>query len=152
MALSEKLVEWLAGYDTGLSSLAILAWMERDVSIAAMLHNHLRHPSDPADLGRCIRLMDIEPSYRQRIGEMAAVSPQWARLAAHWSELEALYYKADHQGRAEACYQMMRALIDGKTEEEIARIMWETENAEEMRRRRYIADTEHLYNHSAKGK
>lgn len=146
MTLSAKLVNWLAGYDTGLSSLAILAYMERDTSMLAMLHNRLEYPRDPADLGRCIRLLDIEPSYRRRIGEMADVSPQWARLVAWWDELEKLYHETDYQGRAHQCYVMMQALIQGKSDEELERVMRDASNEVEEKRRRYIADTEHLYN------
>jgi hypothetical protein len=113
--VKQELVEWLAGRDTGLSSRALLAYMERDVVVAAMNGCFgLAYPHDPADLGRCVRLMDIEPSYRTRIMEMASVSPQWARLAAHWHELEALYREEvpEHRGSAPRTYARMRELLD----------------------------------------
>lgn len=115
--LSAKILNWLASYDTGMSSLSIVAWMECDLTVAAMNHNEMRHPLDPADLGRCIRLLDIEPSYRQRIGEMAGVSPQWCALVAHWDELEILYREEEPSGRAPKCYARMRELLDPLREE-----------------------------------
>lgn len=115
MALKESLYEWLAGRDTGLSSRAILAWMERDLTVASMNGNRFPYPEDPDDLGRCIRLLNIEPAYRERIAEMAAISPQWARLVDHWDELEKLYYDEvpNHRGLAPRCYARMRELIGG---------------------------------------
>jgi hypothetical protein len=112
--MKQELVDWLSGYDTGLSSRALLAFMERDVTVAAMNRGFgMAYPHDPADLGRCIRLMDIEPSYRTRVLEMANVSPEWGRLAAHWTELEALYYAEapEHKGRAPRLYDRMQELI-----------------------------------------
>jgi hypothetical protein len=111
--MKPELLNWLASNDTGLSSRAILAHMMLDTTVAAMNGWRMEYPHDPADLGRCIRLMDIEPSFRARILEMGHYSPQWARLAAHWSELEALYHEEvpEHQGRAERTYCRMFELI-----------------------------------------
>ncbi len=118
MTLKPELLAWLGNYDTGLSSRAILAWMERDTTVAALDGNRMEYPRDPSDLGRCIRLLDIEPSYRGRMGEMAALSPQWARLVAHWAELEALYHAAETTGYALHCGLRMRALIEGEATDE----------------------------------
>lgn len=111
--MKAHLMNWLSSGDTGASSLALLAHMERDLVLTAMLRFGFAHPLDPSDLGRCIRLMDIEPSYRTRIGEMAAVSPQWAVLASHWSELETLYRSEvpEHKGRAPKTYARMWKLL-----------------------------------------
>lgn len=106
-----ELLEWLAGRDTGASSRALMAYMERDLTLFAAEGWRLAYPLDPDDLGRCIRLMDIEPSYRHRILEMASVSPQWARLAAHWSELETLYREEEPSGNAPRCFALMFLLI-----------------------------------------
>lgn len=110
--MNSNVIVWLMGRDTGLSSRTIVAFMERN-ELAMAMNQGAHHPLDPADLGRCIRLMDIEPSYRERIGEMAAVSPQWARLAAHWSELEGLYREEEPTGHAPKCYARMKEVIDG---------------------------------------
>jgi hypothetical protein len=116
MALKEHLLKWLAGRDTGLSSRFILAYMERDTTVSAMDGFEINYPHDPSDLGRCIRLMDIEPTYRTRIMEMAHLCPEWAAMASHWSELEALYREelAEDTGRAERTYYRMFELIHGK--------------------------------------
>ena len=109
--MNHNVLMWLGGPDTGQSSKAIVSWMERDVTLAATMGNRLEYPRDPADLGRCIRLMDIEPSYRARIREMADASPQWAALVFHWNELEALYREELPSGKAPKCYDLMQSLL-----------------------------------------
>lgn len=116
MAINENVLNWLASSDTGASSRSIVAWMERDKTVLAMNGNYLSHPWDPADLGRCIRLLDIEPSYRERIGEMAGASPVWARLVARWGDLERLYHEAEPSGQARECYDLMQELIRARDE------------------------------------
>ncbi len=109
--LTPNEITWLRSGDTGISSLTILATLEHDETIAAM--TYLDHPEDPADLGRCIRLLDAEPSLRERLGLMCFIGPEWAALVRNWSELEALYHEEAPSGRAPKCYARMRELIDG---------------------------------------
>lgn len=97
---------WLTSGDTGLSSIVLCAAM-----LGGDLHRD-DHPHDPADLGRCIRLLDRIPEWKPRIGEMAAVSMQWAALVSVWDELEALYRKEEPTGRAPRCYARMRELLE----------------------------------------
>jgi hypothetical protein len=74
---------WLAGNDCGMSSTAIchhMLGMKSDGS----------YPYDPADLGRCLRLLELFPEWKPRIGEMAKYSKGWERIAGKWDELAAL--------------------------------------------------------------
>ncbi len=57
--------EWIVSSDTGLSSRHIWAVM-MGVPI-----ERKSHPSDPSDLGRCLRLLAAVPQWRPRIGEMS---------------------------------------------------------------------------------
>lgn len=108
--------EWLIGHDTGISSVTIVAVMESDGLIAQ--YRRYGHPHDPADLGRCIRLLDIAPAwYRLNLHRMKQVSPQWSALVDHWSELETLYRQELPTGRAPKCYARMRELIDASVAE-----------------------------------
>lgn len=113
--ITQKLLEWLASDDTGLSSRAILAHLTGDPVVAAMNKYHWDYPRDPSDFGRCVRLLDIEPSFRACIGEMANICPEWAALATHWGELEALYSEelAEGTGKSPRLYKRMRELIEG---------------------------------------
>ena len=132
--MNQALLNWLASGDTGLSSRSILAHMEHDLSVYAMNRNEVHYPRDPADLGRCIRLMDIEPSFRVRIAEMGRYGPEWKALTEHWSELESLYCKNEDSGKAPECYLLMVELNHGK------KIADEVREGMAMRRQREIQD------------
>lgn len=74
---------WLAGGDSGMSSEAIvhhMLGMECDGS----------YPHDPADLGRCLRMLELFPEWKPRIAEMAVYSKAWKTLANRWDALSAL--------------------------------------------------------------
>jgi hypothetical protein len=80
MSKLTKIVKWATGRDTGLSSCAILSHMvtgECDGS----------YPYDPADLGRCLRLLDLFPEWEGRIGEMGVYGPVWRRYAKSWAQM-----------------------------------------------------------------
>lgn len=79
-----KLATWFASHDTGLSSRAIAAKMAgADMNQVDMPCP----PSDPSDLGRCLRLLELFPEWKPRMGEMASVSESWARILPHWDEV-----------------------------------------------------------------
>jgi hypothetical protein len=73
--------QWLHSLDTGLSSKAIFYWMTLGVKGGST-------PSDPSDLGRCLRLLAMFPEWRERLQEMEQVSEDWAKLIDHWDEIE----------------------------------------------------------------
>lgn len=77
-------MDWIGGRDTGASSVAIWSHMMGARSSGSF-------PYDPSDFGRCYRLLTLAPEWRARIGEMAKYSKTWARLAARWDELTALF-------------------------------------------------------------
>ncbi len=73
---------WIVGNDTGMSSEAIWAHMQ------GVSKPYYEHPGDPADLGRCLRLLKLIPEWKPRIYEMSKHSKEWAVFTAHWDELE----------------------------------------------------------------
>jgi hypothetical protein len=107
--MSEKALAWIVGNDTGMSSKALWAVMMGQKSDRS-------HPHDPADLGRCLRLLEAVPEWKPRLSEMAAVSNYWAALVANWAELERLMreetgMKRDWQGKATKTYDKMKAIL-----------------------------------------
>lgn len=111
--INERAVEWLLSGDTGLSSESILKHM------LGRTDGQNGYPLDPDDLGRCLRLLEIFPEWKPRVGEMAQYSPGWAGQVAKWDELESLmaeevgidWSKGD---RAEKTYKAMQlAQADG---------------------------------------
>jgi hypothetical protein len=86
--MDKRIAEWLASDDTGISSTAIMLWLSagtKDTSWGP------RTPSDPADLGRCLRLLERIPEWKPRLPEMANAGPEWAAIVPHWSEIEASF-------------------------------------------------------------
>lgn len=84
MALKEvatRANEWVVSRDTGASSLAIWSHM------MGCIPSHRSYPSDPSDLGRCLRLLEKVPEWKPRISEMAKYSPGWAGLVMQWEAL-----------------------------------------------------------------
>lgn len=102
---------WWQGPDTGTSSKVLCqtlaGWGQR------IQGQHV--PRDPADFGRCYRLLRAIPGWRERIGEMSAV-PGWGGLAAAWDELEALYEEELPSGSGPKLYARMRELQRSEAE------------------------------------
>lgn len=105
-----KVSEWFIGPNTGMSSKSIAAHM-----CGADVAKYLDYPpADPADLGRCLMLLEKFPEWKPRMPEMASVSKSWARVIPHWDE--AAKMMADEVGidwskgkKAEKTYAFMKA-------------------------------------------
>ena len=108
-------IAWITSSDTGISSKVIwevltglrlydLSW--RDV------------PHDPADFGRCYRLLKVMPAWRERLSEVADQHPAWGLFVREWDRLTVMYEEAcsRRDGMASEMYGLMRQL-----EEEVAR-------------------------------
>lgn len=80
IAVLRKAISWTHGRDTGLSSQAILAHMSTGTSNG-------NYPLDASDLGRCLRLLEIFPEWKNQIEEMSAYGPTWANLSRTWKTL-----------------------------------------------------------------
>lgn len=70
------------------------------------------HPSDPDDLKRCIRLLELIPEARNHMDKVSAISDVWARLVENWDELESLYQEEYPTGKAPKCYSRMKEIIN----------------------------------------
>lgn len=90
--------EWIRSWDTGVSSIAIYK----------VMHGH--HfglppsndpPRDPADFGRCYRLLRAFPGWRARIGEMRTIAG-WESLVDAWGALETMYEEELQFGKGSA--------------------------------------------------
>jgi hypothetical protein len=101
---------WLLSGDTGMSSKAIFHFMRLGAKGGWT-------PSDPSDLGRCLRLLERFPEWRERMPEMANCSPKWARMMPYWDVLEASLLREvggiHTDGSAPETFQMMKAIERG---------------------------------------
>lgn len=102
---------WLLGDDTGISSRTIMAVMmgETVTSIGGP-----GVPQDPADFGRCWRMLRLFPEFRERLSEVAQKYPAWTGLVREWDTLTAMFEKAKGAGetRMSDLYQKMQDLVD----------------------------------------
>lgn len=117
-----SLHDWLASDDTGISSKTIYRHM---LGYPVLQPGY---PHDPSDFGRCYRLLALMPAWRARMGEMAAFGKEWARLAAAWDGLTALYeaevdvsvlpHRAKSKdGMARRLYDRMKDVINGHADQ-----------------------------------
>lgn len=87
--LPEDVTAWLQTGERGASSETIVEVLE-GLPQGTITKYGRDYPSNPADLRRCLLLLQAVPRYQHRLHELAMLSDQWAALVVHWSELEAL--------------------------------------------------------------
>lgn len=100
-------LKWIVSRDTGLSSRTIWGvMMGVDCEWPSL-------PYDPADFGRCYRLLMLMPSWRERLPDVATRYPEWGPLVAAWSELEQMYLAALEAGERHSpeMYHFMQGLV-----------------------------------------
>lgn len=87
--VSQRILEWMAGPDTGLSSEA-MAFCRLGIERHG-LWDGTEHPHDPADFNRCLLLVQKVPEVRDAFGDIACLSEQWNAIIDHWDELRELF-------------------------------------------------------------
>lgn len=92
------LAAWLASDDVGLSSKYMAS------VLSGQFYASNNYPRDPADLGRCIRLLMAVPEFASQLHEMKACSPQWSTVIDNWDKWKGLY----DAGEGEKLYQEMK--------------------------------------------
>lgn len=102
---------WLNCDDTGTSSEA-MAYRLTGICPPNMRNQEdkLAIPRDPDDFGRCHRFLEAVPDCRAKVPLMADVSETWAKLAAAWEELTALYLEELPTGQCPKLYARMQEL------------------------------------------
>jgi hypothetical protein len=83
---SKRVMEWLASGDTGVSSESLAFEFMGTKRKGA---SGIGHPHDPADLGRCLRLIHRVPEVRRCVDSLATEDEGWAKCAAVWDEIAA---------------------------------------------------------------
>lgn len=101
---------WLCGTDTGSSSLTIFSVLSEKHGAGALRSRTPDIPHDPDDFGRCHRLLEKFPAWRERLVEVADKHKKWAPLVDAWGELTALYVSEVKSGKAPLLYARMKSL------------------------------------------
>ena len=117
--MKDKILDWLANGETGISSKTI-AYKMAGIKLDRMW---LSHPSDPGDFKRCLKLVNLIPDIRPRLGEMRSVSKEWDALIEHWKEVEDCFmdevaeWLTDEfsQKRATKTYDLMKKIYTAAT-------------------------------------
>lgn len=107
-------LEWLLGTDTGISSKTIffvLASTEQLRTCTNLDWDDVPH--DPSDFGRCHRLLEKFPAWRDRLDEVAEAYPAWQPFADAWEQMTALYLEEAPTGYCGKLYDFMRKLRTG---------------------------------------
>lgn len=114
--LHEQIVAWFDHGEVGNSSRVMAGFLIGNHGPA--IESRGCHPSDPADLRRCLLLLIWAPDLSVEIDKMRYVSPQWEALIANWGELETLldkeapnWRKPGSCGSAPQCYHRMKQLL-----------------------------------------
>lgn len=84
--LQTAVLKWLANGRTGLSSETLAFW-----AAFGIRKDGVNYPHDPADFNRCLMLLQTAPGLRDQLHKMSGLSPEWKRLVARWSEVEASF-------------------------------------------------------------
>lgn len=84
-----RAIEWLVTGETGTSSKTILAVMTGNVEGKRSLDYCV--PLDASDFGRCKKLLNAIPEWREQLPKVAEVFPQWRLLVELWDSLDRLY-------------------------------------------------------------
>lgn len=82
-AHERQAAHWFAVGETGESSKTMALWLGFESR-----YQNACHPYDPADFDRCLRLLAIAPTLRERLRDMRKVSKYWAALVRRWDEVE----------------------------------------------------------------
>ena len=87
--IHQSIINWLNAGERGLSSEFIVEYLYE----FPLLEGHWRatphHLFDPADLRRCLPLLEHSPETATEFPRMRAASPVWARLVEAWTALAA---------------------------------------------------------------
>ena len=93
----KRALHWIIGGDTGISSIAIWAVMTGQVEMGAHgVSGFLIHdvPKDAGDFGRCYRLLEFIPEWKERLHEVGNAIPRWQPFVREWKALESLFLKS----------------------------------------------------------
>lgn len=112
--MNQRAIKWVSGNDTGISSKTIWTAMMDGVDGPQRLGGNYDIPYDPDDFGRCFRLLQLLPEWRENMAKIVAAFPAWKPIVDAWSDLETLYVKGlnSPDGRAPELYDRMQALVE----------------------------------------
>jgi hypothetical protein len=99
------LAEWPTSRDTGISSATIY-----QVFTGHAVYHETGIPRDPADFGRCYRLLRLAPEWEGHLSEIVRAFPEWFPFVREWSRLNEMYRDALKTNDGKEMYDFMQTL------------------------------------------
>lgn len=104
MDKDSEYIAWLRCGDTGISSETIWSVM------TGLPVKNADIPYDPPDFGRCYRLLEKFPEWKERLPEVAIKYPKWHPFVGNWDKMTTLYKRDLHSGWSIELYDYMHKL------------------------------------------
>ena len=103
------LIDWYVSGEKGISSETMAA------TALGKKHDRGDAPADPADLNRCIKLVDTAPEVKKAFPKIAALSEQWKAVIDNWDKLREMFiaevgYDWNKKKRAPETYKEMKRI------------------------------------------
>lgn len=110
LSITPNINKWLKEGDRGTSSLSILQRLT-GINFVDNVFG-MNHPYDPADLYRCVKLIETAPELREHLHKMKDVTKTWELLVDEWDELVTLMKKEIKQngGKCPKTFDRMQEL------------------------------------------
>lgn len=80
------------------------------------------YPHDADDFGRCMKLIDAVPQWRERIPELADLSRRWGAIAENWDAIERRLRAGDTDGCTAILRETMNRALDPVDEFTVERV------------------------------
>ena len=111
--MSNAILKWLAGNDTGSSSKAIA------LTALGEMPPEPRYPHDGDDFGRCMRLLALCPDAKAGLERLGREGGEvWQELVPRWSEIQDAYLhdlelhsRGNRNHKEYHCYDLMQSII-----------------------------------------
>ena len=120
MELNQKHLDWLGSVDRGISSdtiFHVMTKLPRELIVGKWRPDA---PHDPADFGRCYRLIKLFPEWESRLDEMR-IYPEWNCIIDNWKKWKKLWEKESSSGKCPELYNDMDKITHKEYYEKMAK-------------------------------
>jgi len=83
----ERAIWWFSKGEVGLSSKVMCTFFLTGGIAGIFPH----YPHDPDDFGRCYKLLEAIPEWKEELPDLATLSEPWSKLVENWDTLTEMY-------------------------------------------------------------
>lgn len=103
---------WLIHGQTGISSRFIAAVMLGADPVVDRPYWGHTHPIDPADFGRCYKLIEAAPGIQGHLDVLREADATWNAMVDEWQTMTDLYERDRESGKSTELYNLMKKLAE----------------------------------------